>query len=476
MAAALYCIISIALGAALRKRAYTAPLHRIHLHSTLDYPKASDTLYDQAVEVLPTGQLRTTVPAPATELAQTHCVVHETQLAKLRTHQREVRARNADADNGAAYVGAERHTSRARRSWQVDVNGVIPLTNLRDSQYVGPIGVGTKHDRAAESAINVVFDTGSTNLWIASSLCTSEDCKSRAQYNPAKSTTTQTAYPVHLDITFGTGELRGPQAVDDFHVGPYTVKAQTFAMIQEEIGDVFREISFEGILGLAFPSMSARQVTPFFDNVMNQNVLHGRNEFSFYMTKLPSQNSAIFFGGVDERYFEGDIVYFPVTKEHYWSVDIIDFRIGNTSHVNFLEFKSSSAANPRVSKLILDSGTTYFTAPPSLFQKVLDRLPSALCANVQHYPDLHYVLKDVDGNVHDIAVPPSVYMVSSVGDDWCETAFMEIPVPDEYGPAFIFGEVFMRDWYTVFNRGAPGETPTIGFAKARHDNVPQRPV
>lgn len=449
-------ILYVVLGVELRKRSYTSPLHSIPLHSTLDYPKETDTLYDRAVEVNPAGQLRGVLPG---SVAQTHCLVHHTQLTTLRSHQAEVRAR----------TNTSQHMARARRSWRVDEHGVIPLTNLRDSQYVGPIGVGTRRDGSPEARINVVFDTGSTNLWIASTLCTTSDCKSRAQYNPAKSATAKTAYPIHLDITFGTGELKGPQVIDDFHVGPYTVKSQTFAIIEQEIGDVFREISFEGILGLAFPSMSARQVEPFFDNVIGQNVLRGRNEFSFYMTRLPTQNSAIFFGGVDERYFEGDITYFPVTAEHYWSVDIIDFRIGNVSHVNFLEFKSASSTNPRVSKLILDSGTTYFTAPPSLFQKVMDRLPSRLCADVHHYPDLHYTMKDVDGVVHNVVIPPSVYMVSSVGDDWCELAFMEIPVPDEFGPAFIFGEVFMREWYTVFNRGSSAGQATIGFAKARHD-------
>ena len=32
-------------------------------------------------------------------------------------------------------------------------------------------------------------------------------------------------------------------------------------------------------------------------------------------------------------------------------------------------------------------------------------------------------------------------MVSTYGDGWCDLSFMEIPVPDQYGPAFIFGEV-----------------------------------
>ena len=40
----------------------------------------------------------------------------------------------------------------------------------------------------------------------------------------------------------------------------YVVKNQTFALIEEEVGQVFEEIPFEGILGLAFPSMSAHGV------------------------------------------------------------------------------------------------------------------------------------------------------------------------------------------------------------------------
>jgi len=446
------------------------------------------------VEVAANGELRGVEDRvdPAS-LVETHSLVHTSQLSTLRDHHMSVRTRdsNAVADDNAveADVSAANaiaddtahHAARGKRSWLVDVHGVIPLTNLRDSQYVGPIGVGTGSSSKPESVINVVFDTGSTNLWIASTLCQHGDCTTRARYDPtASSTYTTPAEPVQLDITFGTGELKGPQGVDYFRVGPYVVKDQTFGMIESEVGSVFHEIAFEGILGLAFPSMSARGVEPFFDNVMEQNVLGGHNELSFYMTKLPTQGSAVFFGGVDERFFEGSINYFPVMQEHYWSLDLIDFRIGEQSHTefletgeqtgpthnsNFIEFKSTGQ---RVSRLILDSGTTYFTAPPGLFSKIMDRLPGANCNEVQSYPQLHYILKDVDGKVHDVSIPPSVYMVSSYGDGWCDLSFMEIPVPDEYGPAFIFGEVFMREWYTVFNRrnGQKGSA-MVGFAKAK---------
>ena len=74
--------------------------------------------------------------------------------------------------------------------------------------------------------------------------------------------------------------------------------------------------------------MSARHVTPFFDNVMEQNVLHGHNEISFYMTKMPDRTSAVFFGGVDDRFFKGDIVYFPVRPalQAIWTSCFVVFR------------------------------------------------------------------------------------------------------------------------------------------------------
>lgn len=132
------------------------------------------------------------------------------------------------------------------------------------SAYADPL----KCHYEEQTTINVVFDTGSTNLWIASDLCTTAPCinSDRHRYGHTYSETYQVAGGGKLDIEFGTGELQGEQAIDHLHVGPFTVRDQTFGMIESEIGDAFRSIPFEGILGLAFPSMSANKVTPFFDN------------------------------------------------------------------------------------------------------------------------------------------------------------------------------------------------------------------
>lgn len=368
-------------------------------------------------------------------------------------------------------------------AYEIGPHGTIPLTNLRDSQYVGPVGVGTRHDSQPQEYVKVVFDTGSTNLWVSSELCTDYVCKDRHKYDHRQSVTyadpPSDAFP--LDITFGTGELSGPQAVDSLSVGPYVVRNQTFAMIEHEFGSIFSQIPFEGILGLAFPSMAADGHIPFFDNVMQQNVLGGRNEFSFFFTKLPDQASAIFFGGVDDRFYEHPIKMFPVVQPHYWSIELLDFLIGNTSYAttaadptpSFSSFFSrphdGKPARARIDKLIIDTGTTYFTAPSSVNRSILQLMPGGPCASTKDYPDITYVLRDEEGEPFNLVIPAHVYMVTDDGE-YCEPAFMAIDVPSEFGPAFLLGEVFMRHWHTTFDRGdgSPGAA-FVGFAKAKHD-------
>jgi len=396
-----------------------------------------------------------------TRLRQHHQPIRQASRASLAgSGQQQVVVGSAGAEAVSDSRHAELHTARAGQG-----AALVKMRNLMDSQYVGPIGVGTVRrgwtNLEPQAHANVVFDTGSTNLWIASTLCKQKSCAERTRYNPEQSVTYSAVRRDELDVEFGTGELRGRLAVDDFHVGPFTVKRQTFGMIQEEIGEVFDYLPFEGILGLGFPSMAVNGSVPLVDNVIQQKVLP-KNEFSFFFTRLPETASAVFFGGVDSRFYDGQIRLFPVVEEYYWTVELVRLSLG--AHVLNLDEYGSP-----VKRVIFDTGTTYFTAPSFAIGPILDRLPSCMCSEVAALPTLTYTLRDGRGLTHDVDVPPSMYMVGSGGHSICDPAFMEVDVPDEHGPAFLLGEVFMRHFYTVFQRGDGTGPANVGLARARHD-------
>jgi len=350
------------------------------------------------------------------------------------------------------------------------INVTTPLED-RISEYIGVIGVGTGDGGKPQFQARVVFDTGSTNLWVASVLCSSYPCNAETKrrfYDPAKSTTQEAWYQKgvraddkDIDVTFGTGELVGPLHVDTYRVGDIVVHRQPFAMIRKMNGDVFAAFEFEGILGLGFRSMSFAGIDPFFDRVIEQKLLP-RNEFAFFFNADHSQPSALLWGGVDKDYYHGPIRMFPVVQAHYWAVELVDFRIGNQSLAKDTK------------RLIFDTGTTYFTAPTAMLNDIFAKIPEAPCSQTEKYEPLTFVLRGSDQSTYDLVVPHETYMIGGADGAACQPAFMRLDITNEYGPAMILGEVFMRTFFTVFSRGdGDVKNAKIGIAKAKTGPMPK---
>lgn len=114
------------------------------------------------------------------------------------------------------------------------------LSSLRmQTQYVGRIGVGTP-----AQMLNVIFDTGSSNLWLTSSACLSAECRSHPSFDAQQSSSYRRG-GLQVQVRFGTGEIEGHISEDTFSLGPLRVPGQSFGEILRESGQVFMVRSLE---------------------------------------------------------------------------------------------------------------------------------------------------------------------------------------------------------------------------------------
>ena len=89
----------------------------------------------------------------------------------------------------------------------------IPLSNFMNAQYFGTIYLGTP-----QQGFTVIFDTGSSNLWIPSSNCKSLACFRHRRYN-ALSSSTYKPNGTEFAIRYGTGSCSGVISSDVLNMG-----------------------------------------------------------------------------------------------------------------------------------------------------------------------------------------------------------------------------------------------------------------
>ncbi|XVF26072.1 hypothetical protein REPUB_Repub13aG0268500 [Reevesia pubescens] len=202
---------------------------------------------------------------------------------------------------------------------------IVALKNYMDAQYYGEIGVGTPPQK-----FTVIFDTGSSNLWVPSSKCYfSVACYFHSKYKASESSTyKKNGEPAA--IQYGTGAISGFFSYDHVQVGDLVVKDQEFIEATKEPGVTFLAAKFDGILGLGFKEISVGNAVPVWYNMIKQGLVTDP-VFSFWLNRNVEEDvgGEIVFGGVDPNHYKGKHTYVPITQKGYWQFEMGDVLIGD---------------------------------------------------------------------------------------------------------------------------------------------------
>ncbi|KAL0919051.1 hypothetical protein M5K25_011119 [Dendrobium thyrsiflorum] len=233
---------------------------------------------------------------------------------------------------------------------------VVSLKNYLDAQYYGVIGVGTPPQN-----FTVIFDTGSSNLWVPSSKCYfSIPCYFHSRYH-SKLSSSYIKNGKSCKITYGSGSISGFFSQDHLQVGDLVVKEQVFIEVIREGSLTFLLAKFDGILGLGFQEISAGRYPPVWKTMAKQRLLK-KKVFSFWLNRNPNDTTGgeLIFGGFDQKHFTGDHVYVPVSRKGYWQFEMGDFLVGG---------KSTGYCVERCAAIV-DSGTSLLAGPTSVIAQI----------------------------------------------------------------------------------------------------------
>ncbi|XP_005389752.2 PREDICTED: gastricsin [Chinchilla lanigera] len=331
-----------------------------------------------------------------------------------------------------------------------DFSVLFEPMSYMDASYFGEISLGTP-----PQSFQVLFDTGSSNLWVPSIYCKSLACTTHPRFNPNESST-YTSAGQSFSLQYGSGSLTGLFGYDTMTIQETQVPKQEFGLSEQEPGSAFVYAQFEGIMGLGYPALSAGGATTAMQGLLREGAL-SQNLFSVYLGSQQgsSDGGALILGGVDESLYSGQISWTPVTQELYWQIGIEEFLVDGTG----------SGWCAQGCQGIVDTGTSLLTVPQQYLSTLMQTIGAqeneygeyfVNCNSVQNLPTLTFVISGVQ-----FPLPPSAYILNE--DQSCMVGLESTYLSSDNGqPFWILGDVFLRSYYSIYDMG----NNRMGFAPA----------
>jgi hypothetical protein len=320
--------------------------------------------------------------------------------------------------------------------------GPVQINDYANAQYYGSLTVGTPPQK-----LNVIFDTGSSNLWVPNH---HNLFQHHNIYDDSKSSTYK-KNGGKFSIQYGSGAVSGFFSEDTVNIGGINIPDYKFAEASSTkgMGIGYYMAKFDGICGMGWSSITqGGGDSPIAALVKEGNL--DKQEFAFYLgNNMPGE---MVVGGADPKHYTGDLEYVSLSSETYWEVKLDSFKVGGQSATTAV-------------KAIVDSGTSLLAGPKADVKKIAQMVgakPIAGGLTGEYSIDCNAKAPDFDITIggKTFTLELKDYVISEGGQ--CLFAMMGIDVPAPNGPLWILGDVFMRKYYTVFDYG----NKRLGFATA----------
>jgi len=237
--------------------------------------------------------------------------------------------------------------------------------------------------------------------------------------------------------------------------GECTDSTQGFACATAEPGTAFLESKFDGILGMAFDSISVDNLNQPMDQIYKRPDCKNK-EIAFYLDR--DENDVGIGGemtlcGYDQTKIQGAIGWEALKAEDYWRISIGQI---------YIKASGNTVVSGQVDGVV-DTGTSLLVGPASITNAInKDIGAKALvqgeytinCDLINTLPLICFTLGG-----QDFCLKGSDYVlkVTDQGTSVCLSGFASIDLGE---PLFILGDVFIGRFYTIFDY----QNNRVGFA------------
>ncbi|KZT07400.1 aspartic peptidase A1 [Laetiporus sulphureus 93-53] len=340
--------------------------------------------------------------------------------------------------------------------------GMNLLTNLEyDLSYYASLAIGTP-----PVSYNVILDTGSADLWVAGTAAATQVDNGISTFNTSGSSSLRYINET-FSITYGSGSAEGELWADEVQFAGFKAN-QTFAVVDELTSNLLN-VPISGILGMAWRSIASSGAVPFWQALAAANGTLDEALFGVQLTRYNNVTNAsknapggtFTLGTTNTSLYTGEIDFqaTPSDQRTYWLQEITSMTVqGNTID---LESGSSSYA-------AIDTGTTLVGGPSAAIAAIYEQIEGSAAgagslSGYYTYPCSTKVELTVTfgSSSNAWSVSSADFEYASLGyNNLCVGAFVVTDNTGSTAPAWIVGDTFLKNVYSVYRY----DPPAVGFA------------